>query len=430
MTTLHNSQNLDVQKSVLNNGLRIVTSEIPHARSTSIGLFVGVGSRYESEDQAGISHFIEHMVFKGTRNRPTPGEISGLIEGVGGILNASTEQELTLYWCKIPKFHIDDSLDLLFDILREPLFDSKAVKNERMVVNEELNMINDDPNYRVDALIDEMLWPNHQLGREIAGNKESVASITDNMMLQYMDENYTPNNMVVSLAGAVSHEDIVQQVTSLCKNWAPKPPLTPNPVTKETYGSEIRVEFRKTEQTHISIAVPGLSIQHPQKYALHLLSVILGEGMSSRLFIELRETRGLAYDIHSGIIEFMDSGAFVVSAGVEPKRVYDATQAIIEQLNGMKNEVLEEELERAQRLVTGRLLMRMEDNWTIANWIGNQELLLRKIASISEITNAITDVNPKDIEKLANTILVNNRLKMAVVGPCRGLKKLDRLVNL
>ncbi len=430
MNTSTNPLKAEFRKSVLDNGLRVVTSEVPHARSASIGVFIGVGSRYESDVQSGISHFIEHMVFKGTRRRPTPGEISGVIEGVGGVLNASTEQELTLYWCKVPEFHVSESLDLLFDMLREPLYDPEAVANERLVVAEELNMINDYPNYKVDALIDEMLWPDHPLGRDIGGTKESISSITGDAMLEYMAGSYTPGNIVVSVAGAVTHDVIVDQVASLGGQWPEGTPATWAPVTHQNQKSQVRVEYRSSEQTHLSIAVPGLSIRHPDRYALNLLSVILGEGMSSRLFIELRETRGLAYDVHSEVAHFLDSGSFVVSAGVDPKRIYDAVQAIMEELSKLRDGVPEEELDKAKRLVAGRLLLRMEDNWTLANWMGNQELLLGDIDGLDEVISSVNAVSPDDVRKVANDLLVGDRLNMAVVGPCRGRRRLERLLKL
>ena len=430
MDTAASSQKTEFRKAVLDNGLRVVTSEVSHARSASIGVFVGVGSRYELEAQSGISHFIEHMVFKGTRRRPTPGEISGAIEGVGGVLNASTEQELTLYWCKVPEFHVNESLDLLFDMLREPLFEAEAVENERLVVAEELNMINDYPNYKVDTLIDEMLWPDHPLGRDVGGTKESISSITGDAMLEHMASSYTPGNIVVGVAGAIAHDDIVDQVASLGGQWPEGTRAAWTPVTHQNQASQVRVEYRSTEQTHLSIAVPGLSMRHPDRYALDLLSVILGEGMSSRLFIELRETQGLAYDVHSGVAHFMDSGAFVVTAGVDPKRVYDAVQAIMEELSKLRDGVPEEELDKAKRLVAGRLLLRIEDNWTLASWMGTQELLLDEITEFDEMLDSVNAVSPEGIRKIANDLLVGDRLNMAVVGPCRGRRRLERLLKL
>ena len=423
-------QSIEFRRDVLDNGLRVVTSEVPGARSASIGVFIGVGSRYEPEPQSGISHFIEHMLFKGTRRRPAPVQISGAIEEVGGVLNASTEQELTLYWCKVPDFHVDESLELLIDMLRESLFDPGAVESERKVVIEELNMISDTPNYRVDALIDEMLWPDHPLGRDIGGTKETISRLSGGEMLDHMARYYTPNNIVVSVAGGISRDSVVERMGALSKGWTPGAPGSWTPVPRQCREPQVRVQYRGTEQTHMSIAVPGLSIRHPDRYALDLLNVILGEGMSSRLFVELRETRGLAYDVHSSVAHFLDSGALVITAGVDPKSLYDAVRAIMEELTKLRDGVPCAELERAKRLVAGRLLLRMEDNWTLASWAGNQELLLGEISGVDEVIESVRAVCPEDLRRVANDLLVGDHLNLAVVGPCRGRRRLERLLKL
>ncbi len=423
-------QSIEFRRDVLDNGLRVVTSEVPGARSASIGVFIGVGSRYEPEPQSGISHFIEHMLFKGTRRRPAPVQISGAIEEVGGVLNASTEQELTLYWCKVPDFHVEESLELLIDMLRESLFDPGAVESERKVVIEELNMISDTPNYRVDALIDEMLWPDHPLGRDIGGTKETISRLSGGEMLDHMARYYTPNNIVVSVAGGISRDSVVERMVALSKGWTPGAPGSWTPVPRRCREPQVRVQYRGTEQTHMSIAVPGLSIRHPDRYALDLLNVILGEGMSSRLFVELRETRGLAYDVHSAVAHFLDSGALVITAGVDPKSLYDAVQAIMEELTKLRDGVPCAELERAKRLVAGRLLLRMEDNWTLASWAGNQELLLGEISGVDEVIESVRAVCPEDLRRVANDLLVGDHLNLAVVGPCRGRRRLERLLKL
>ena len=430
MTTQTKDHGPAFEKATLDNGLRVVTCEIPHTRSVSISIFIGVGSRYEPAERAGISHFIEHMAFKGTRRRPTAEEISTTIEGTGGVINAGTEQEMTVYWCKVAQPDFPESLDLLIDMLRNSVLDSDAIENERMVVIEEFNMINDYPSHKVDALIDEMLWPDHPLGRDIGGTKESVGGITRDMLQDHIDRYYTPSNIVISIAGNVSHQDVVRQAEALCDAWYPSDQLDWAPVTHAQSAPQFRLEFRRTEQTQLAIAVPGVSLQHPDRYALDLLSVILGEGMSSRLFVELRERRGLAYDIHSGVSHFLDCGAFVISAGVDPKRVYDAVQTIMEQAGSLRDGVPQEELGKAKRLSTGRLLLRMEDTRAVSAWMGSQELLLGEILDVDEAMEAVNAVSPDDVRKVANDVLVTEKLNMAVVGPSRGQRRLQRLLKL
>ena len=421
---------IDHQLTTLDSGLRIVTSEMPHARSVSINIFVGVGSRYESPDRAGVSHFVEHLVFKGTERRPTAKEISGVVEGVGGVLNAGTEQELTVYWSKVALDHCAEAIDLLFDMLRNSVYAEEEIEKERLVVFEELNMVNDFPNQKVDALIDELLWPGHPLGRDIAGTRDSVASITRDIMLDHVSRYYTPSNIIVSVAGNVPHEQIVDQVAELSQDWSPHPVPGWEPFVHSQSAPQLRTEYRSTEQAHLSIAMPGLPMVHPDRYALDLLNVILGEGMSSRLFIEVRENRGLAYDVHSDVTHFRDCGALLISAGVDPKRIYTAVDTILAEVGRLREGVPEDELEKAKRLSAGRLTLRMEDTRVVAGWMGAQELLIGEILEPDEVVRRVGRVSSGDVRRVANDLIVTSGLNMAVVGPCRGKTRLQRTLVL
>ena len=419
------------EKTTLDNGLRVVSCDMPHTRSVSISLFVGVGSRYESDELAGMSHFVEHMVFKGTESRPDPVQISSQVEGVGGVLNAGTEHEVTVFWCKVAQPHFGDSLDLLFDMLRNSLYRPEDIENERHIIHEELAMIHDYPTSRVDSLIDEMLWPNHPLGRDIGGTTESIDSITRQALLEHMDSHYTPSNIVISVAGNVPHSEVVSRSWELSSDWTGDSTHDdPAPVTHVQQESQIRLEYRGTEQIHLSIALPGLALDHPDAYSLDLLSVILGEGMSSRLFAELREKRGLAYDVQSGVSHFKDTGAFVITAGVDPSSTYEAVPAILEQVADVRDSVSEEEIERAKQLVAGRLMLRMEDTRTVSAWMGSQEMLRRTILDVDDVVEKINTVTSSDLRRVAARHMVSDRLNMAVVGPCRGRKRLSRLLKL
>ncbi|MCY3544078.1 MAG: pitrilysin family protein [Chloroflexi bacterium] len=418
------------QKSKLDNGMRVVTGEMPHTRSVSMCVFVGVGSRYEADEQAGLSHFLEHMLFKGTQMRPEPQQISEAIESVGGIINAATEHEVTVYWCKVAQPYFEDSLALLFDMLRNSLYEPDSIEKERQVIFEELAMINDYPSYKVEALIDEMLYPGHPLGRDIGGTRESVGGITREMMLDYVSAYYSPDNIVVSVAGNVSHDDVVAQVDRLSAGWQPGTRDEWTSFNGVQYEPQSHVEYRRTEQSHLSVALPGVSLTHPQRYALDLMSVALGEGMSSRLFVEVREKRGLAYDVHSDVSHFSDTGALIVSAGVDPKRVYDAVQTILEQVSILREGVPEDELEKVKRLSAGRLMLRMEDTRAVAIWMGQSEMLLGKIADVDDVIEQVNAVTTDEILQLANEVLLTERLNIAVVGPCRGRKRIERMLRL
>ncbi len=402
---------------------------MPHTRSVAISVYVGVGSRYEPDDQAGVSHFVEHMAFKGTERRPDPVDISAQIESTGGMINAGTEQELTVYWCKVAQPYFCASMDLILDMLRNSLCRPEDIEKERQVIHEELAMINDYPASRVDSLIDQMLWPDHPLGRDVGGSHESVDGIDRDMIVKHMKEYYTPSNTVVSVAGSVPHSEVVEQVERLSWDWPGGVPTPPAPAVSHQQQSQLRLEYRKTEQIHLSIALPGLALDDPDIYALDLLSVILGEGMSSRLFVELRENRGLAYDVHSGVSHFRDTGAFIITAGVDPSSAYEAVPAILEQVASVRDGIDEREVDRAKQLVAGRLMLRMEDTRAVSAWMGSQESVRGEILDVDHVVERVNAVTIEDLCRVASQNLIDDHLNLAVVGPCRGHKRLSKLLK-
>ncbi len=418
------------RKTTLDNGLRLITAEMPHTHSVSIGIFVGVGSRYETKAQFGISHFIEHLLFKGTERRRTAKEVSGTVEGVGGFLNGGTDKELTVYWCKVAKPHFPLALDVLVDMLLNSRFDPEDIERERQVIIEEINMVRDSPSQQVSMLIDELLWPKHPLGRDIAGSKESVAAITRDMMLGYRKGRYLPNNVVFSIAGDIQHEEMVTAVSQAIGSWTSQPLRSGFLAYKEQANPRLRVEGRDTEQVHLCLAIPGLSLQHPQRFTIDLLNVVLGEGMSSRLFTEIRDKMGLAYSIHSYVDHFLDSGSITVHAGVEPKNLLVAVKAILEQLSQLKEPVPEAELAKAKELSKGRLLLRMEDSRSVAGWAGGQEILLRDVLSVDQVVAIVDAITAEELQQLARELLMGNQLRLAVVGPVADQESLDELLRL
>ena len=418
------------QKTQLDNGLRIVTSTMAHTRSVSLCVFIGAGSRYEPSERAGISHFIEHLCFKGTRRRPTSRQISEAIEGVGGILNGGTDRELTVYWIKVARDHFDQSLDLLIDILRSSTFDPKEVEKERLVLLEELNMINDYPGHRAEAMIDELLWPDNPLGRDVGGTRESVKNIARKQMLDYMGHQYIPSNIVVSVAGNIEHGEVVEKATPLITDWPTSTSLTWY-TAKDSQGSpQFRLERRKTDQAHLCIAFHGLSADHTDRYALDLLNTILGEGMSSRLFLEVREKQGLAYDVHSSVDHFLDCGSLTVYAGVDPKRAPRAIETILAELGRVKDGIPEEEMGKARELLKGRLLLRMEDTRAVSGWMGTQELLRGSILSVDEVVSRLEKVTLEDVQRVARQLLTTEHLNLSIVGPYRSERQFQNLLSL
>ncbi len=433
MTTTHTpraTQDLEYERTTLDNGLRILTGPMPSTRSVAVSIYVGAGSRYETPEEAGISHLLEHLLFKGTQRRPTAQEISEVIEGVGGVLNASTDRELTVYYAKVARLHFDRAADVLTDMARFPLIASEELEKERKVVIEELASVADSPAQLVDVLLDETMWPNQPLGRDVAGTEASVTAITREATLDYLRRQYVPNNIVISVAGAVEHGEVVDAVSAALGEWQRGEPSTWFPAIDGQRSSRAAVQYKKTEQAHIEIAVEGLSNKDPDRFAIDLISVILGEGMSSRLFLELREKRALCYDVHSYASHYLDTGSFAVYAAVDPARAVEATQALLEELAKVQDKgVTEEELQKAKDLSKGRLLLRMEDTRAVSGWLGGQEMLNNRVRTPDEVVASLDAVTTDDISRIAARLLQQERLTLAVVGPFRTDRRFATLLK-
>lgn len=390
---------------------------MPTSRSVGVALATAVGSCYEADDEAGISHYIEHLCFKGTARRPTPKDISAEIEGIGGILNASTGREETVYWAKVTRSHMTTAIDLLFDIALHSVFDASEVEKERQVVIEEINMSLDTPQQRVAMLIDALLWPGQPLGRDVAGTKETVGSISRDALLRYVDGHYRSGNMVACVAGDVVHEEVCSEIEQRCaglRSGRTKKGYLADP---EQHEPRVGVDTREGEQAHVCLAVHGVSRCDRRRYAADALNVVLGGGMSSRLFTEIREKRGLAYDIHSYGEHFLSSGSLVVYAGVDPDRLDECVEALLQELTRMKAGVTDEELRRSKELVKGRLELRLEDTQNAALWYGTQELLNGDILTVDEVCRRIESVTLADVAEVADEYLTTDNLSLAVVGP-------------
>ncbi len=403
--------------SVLDNGLTVVTCSMPHVRSVSVALATGAGSCYEPEDVAGISHFIEHLCFKGTSWRPSPKDISSEIEGIGGVLNASTGREETVYWAKVTRPHVTTAIDLLFDMTTHSTFNETELEKERQVVIEEINMNLDIPQQRLSMLIDNLLWPDQPLGRDIAGTKETVSKVDRSTIVGYARGHYLAGDTVVCVAGDLEHDDVLSEIASRCGDLPPGALSRNYRTDPEQCEPRIGVDRRDGEQVHICVAVHGVSRCDRRRYAVDALSVILGGGMSSRLFTEIREKRGLAYDIHSYAEHFRSSGTVVVYAGVDPGRVEECITAMLYELSCIRQGPAEEELRHAKELMKGRLELRLEDTQNMALWCGGQQLLDGRIQNVDEVTAGIDGVTVRDVTAVAEELLATEYLNLAIVGP-------------
>ncbi len=423
-------EDLEYQRTTLPNGLRIVSQTMPSTRSVAVSLYVGAGSRYERPEEAGISHLLEHLLFKGTERRPTPQQISEEIDGVGGVMNAGTDRELTVYYAKVARPHFERAADVLTDMARYPLIAGEELEKERKVVIEELASIGDSPSQLVDMLLDQTMWPDQPLGRDVAGTEESVMALTREGTMDYLRRQYVPNNIVIAVGGAVEHAQVVEFVSGVLGDWKRGEPSRWLPADDGRRSAPVAVMYKKTEQAHIEIAVHALSSQNPDRFALDLVSVVLGEGMSSRLFMELREKRALCYDVHSYTSHYLDTGSFAVYAGVDPKKTVESAQALIEELSKMQRDgMTDDELHKAKELSKGRLLLRMEDTRNVSGWLGGQEMLNNLIRTPDEVVALIDAVTTDDVRRVASALLDRSRMTMALVGPFRSDKRFLPLLS-
>jgi predicted Zn-dependent peptidase len=392
---------------------------MPGMRSASISLFFTVGSRYESNAIAGISHFIEHMLFKGAQKYPSARHISEAIEGVGGIFNASTGKELTNYTARVPGEHLLAVLDVLADMVRHPLFDPLEIEKERSVIIEELSATRDDPQEWVSLLIDEAIWPRLPLGRDDAGYVETVAKIQRRQMLDYLDENYRPNSLIISVAGNIDPAKVSRAVECLFGEWQPHESKNWTECQPPMNGPPVILVEKETEQVNLCLGTLGIAYSSPDYYTLTLINAILGDGMSSRLFQTVREEQGLAYDIGSYFNSYAETGNFVVSAGVDPSQVEPAIQAIMRELTHIcETPVPVDELDRIKAYVRGSIVLGLEGTQQVASWLGSQESLRGKIFDINEIIAKVEAVTTSDIQRVAQTCFAPQWRRLALIGPC------------
>lgn len=418
------------QKTVLTNGLRVISETMPQTHSASICIFVGVGSRYETNARAGISHFVEHVLFRGTEKRPTSRDISEAVEGVGGVLNGGTDRESTVYWCKVARPHFEMALDVLSDMLLNSKLDAEDIEKERQVIIEEINMCYDSPSSKVGIIIEKLLWPKDSLGRDIAGTKKSVSATSRQDLLDYIQEQYIPSSTVVSVAGSVEHNEVVAAVKKCLGRWTGSGQRPGHRSFREHEADRVGIETRDIEQTHMCLALPGLSLFDPQRFTLDMMNVILGEGMSSRLFCEVRDKLGLAYSVQSYVDHLKDAGSLIVYAGVDTSKARLALEAIIKELIRFKKETISPaELTKAKEMSKGQLALRLEDSRHVAGWLGGQETLTGRILTLDDVNAIVDGVKAEDIKHLAHNLIDRSKMRLAVVGPLQKSEPLRKLVE-
>lgn len=414
------------ERETLPNGLRILVSEMPETRSVSLAVYVGVGSRVEDRTNSGTAHFLEHILFKGTAKRPAAQDISRAIEGVGGVVNASTDKEVTVFWSRMVARHYLLALDVIADMLRAPLLRPEDVDQERKVVLEELRMYRDQASDRVHGLIDELLYPNHPLGWETAGKEKVVAALTPDGLRGFMDRGYAPDRTVIALAGRLDAKEAMTAVKAHFGDMSRREPLRskPAPAPSRTQAKHV---VKRGEQAHLCVGWRGVPQAHPDRYALDMLNAVLGEGMSSRLFVELREKRALAYDVHSYGTTFVDAGHLVIYAGVAPASAGEALAVSLDQVARLRDEpVGEAEIMHVRDFAKGRIELRLEDTRGVSGWLASQEMFLGRVRTVEELCAIIDSIGPADIQRVARQYLRPELAYVAAVGPRTALATLDR----
>lgn len=408
------------EQSTLENGVRIVTKRMPGRESAGLAFWARVGSRFEKKSRSGASHFLEHMLFKGTKSRTTK-QIKQDIEGVGGLFNAFTGEESTCYFVKIPQEHFVRAFDVLQDMVNDSTLDVKEFTKEKPVILEEIKMYLDLPTQYVQELLTEQLWPEQPLGRPIAGTLETVSSLSRADLMDHFRFFYHPRNLLITACGELEHDEVVELARRHFKG--PKNGKTVSKFSaadSSANKNKFHLLDKKTEQTHFVIGFPGLSRINPARYQLALLNVILGANMSSRLFEEVREKRGLAYEIKSGLSFFEDTGAVTISAGTEPAKAREATSVIVRELERLKEKrVSEDELRRAKDYFLGQLLLGLEDTLDHILWFGERVLYGGEIPSVQEIRADIEKVTSHDIQTLARKLFAGGKLRLALIGPLK-----------
>ncbi len=420
------------EKTTLANGVRIVTGPMTGVKSASLIFYYGVGSRYEPAGIAGVSHFLEHMLFKGTERRPHPMMISQEVEGVGGVLNAATGRESTNYWAKVPSTHFALAFDVLADILRNSVIDAAELDKERSVIFEEIRSIQDSPEELVHEVIDEVVWGEQGVGRSIAGSEETVGTVDRAGMVDFWRRNYGPDRLVVAAAGDLQHDAVVELTERFFGDLAPATGPNHWDTTLDTQEEpRVRLVERETEQAHLCLAMPALPYTTERRYVQSTIEAVLSSGMSSRLFQEIREKRGLVYSVYGYFRPYADVGQGVVYAGTDLERVEETITATVGELRKLRDEpVPADELRRTKDLRNGRLLMGLEDSRSVAGWIGSQEATYGEIRTPEQVMEKIEAVTVEQVQELAGELFRDERLSLALVGPYDDEPKFRDLLRL
>lgn len=415
------------ERQRLSNGIRVLTAPMAHAQSVSCFVMIGSGSRYETPETSGIAHFAEHMFFKGTERRPTARDIAGEIDGIGGEFNAFTGKELTGYYVKCAEESRDLALDVLIDMLRNSRLDPEEIEREKGVIVEEMNMYFDTPRDYIGGVYESLLYGDQPLGWDIIGRKETVRAATRDTFTSYVDRWYRPERMVVGLGGRIG-DGLIERLEELLGSIEARDTGTPEPVVLSENGTAVKVHTKQSDQAHVILGARSYALGHPDRYALQLLGTVLGGGMSSRLFTEVRERRGLAYYVFAMNHGYTDAGSLHAQAGVDIDRIDDAVGTIVGELRRIASDAVpSDELEKARSFAKGRFVLQLESPHGTIMFGLRRELLEGSAEEPAQVLAGLDAVTVEDVQRVAQDIL-GGHLHLAVIGPFEDPERFERLL--
>ena len=419
-----------LKKTTLKNGLRIITVPQKKTQAVTVLVLVGTGSKYEKKEINGISHFLEHMYFKGTKKRPSTLAIAETLDRIGGIYNAFTGEEYTGYFAKVAASSFELALDWVSDIFLNSLLPEKEIEKEKGVIIEEINMYYDHPMSYIGILWPKLLYGDQPAGWEIAGKKENVVKMTREQLLNYMKNQYVASNTIISIAGNIDEKTAISQAEKYFFKIGVRKPKTKASVMEKQAQPQVLLHSRQTDQIHLALGVRGYNLFHPQRYAQEILGIILGGMMSSRLFTEIRSKLGMAYYIKTDVEANPDTGYLVTLAGVDNKNVEKAVKSILKEYKAIsQKKVPEKELQKAKDYLKGKMILELEPSDTQASFYAGQELLEKRILTPGEIFKKIDQVSINDILKIAKDIFKPEKLNLVLIGPLKDQNKFERILD-
>jgi predicted Zn-dependent peptidase len=403
------------RKDTLTNGMRVVSETLPKSRSVSIGVWVKVGSRHEPQEIGGISHFIEHLFFKGTEKR-TAKDIAIEMDSLGGEMNAFTSQETTTYYAKVVDEHLPVAVDILSDILLGSKFDPTEMEKERKVILEEIKGVEDTPDDYIHEFFTNTVWPDNPLGRPILGTKETIKALKHQDIISYIDGYYSPKEIVISVAGNFEHAQLIELLNTsfgrLSRAGVPKKEVTPE------FSHAVAVRKKQLEQVQVCIGCRGMNYMHEDRYVISALNTVLGNSMSSRLFQEVREQNALAYSIYSYVTSYRDTGLLTVYAGTDPTNTLEVLRLVTRELKKIKDEgITEAEEMRVKNQIKGTLVLSLESSNSHMSRLARQEIYFGKYISIDDIIRGVEKVTSEQVQRLAQQLFTRDNLSLAILGP-------------